>query len=63
VSQVPRFHQELREALRAEGTVLKAIIETRDLSDETVEALKKAVDGFKEGFFVEEEHGLAAAAS
>jgi len=63
VSQVPRFHQELREALRAEGSVLKAIIETRDLSDETVEALKKAVDGFKEGFFVEEEHGLAAAAS
>ena len=27
------------------------------------EALKKAADGFKEGFFVEEEHGLAAAAS
>ena len=55
--------QELRESLRAEGTVLKAIIETGDLSDETLEALKKAVDGFKEGFFVEEEHGLAAAAS
>ena len=63
VSQVPRFHQELREALRAEGSVLKAIIETGDLSDETVETLKKAADGFKEGFFVEEEHGLAAAAS
>jgi F-type H+/Na+-transporting ATPase subunit alpha len=63
VSQVPRFHQELREALRAEGSVLKAIIETGDLSDETVGALKKAADGFKEGFFVEEEHGLAAAAS
>ena len=63
VAQVPRFHAELREALRAEGTVLKAIIETKDLSDETLEALKKATDGFKEGFFVEEEHGLAAAAS
>ena len=36
---------------------------TRQLSDETLEALKKATDGFKEGFFVEEEHGLAAAAS
>jgi F-type H+-transporting ATPase subunit alpha len=63
VSQVPRFHAELRESLRAEGTVLKAIVESGDLSDETAEALKKAVDGFKESFFVEEEHGLAAAAS
>ena len=26
-------------------------------------ALNKAADGFKDGFFVEEEHGLAAAAS
>ena len=63
VSQVPRFHEELRESLRAEATVLKAIVETGDLSDETAEALKTAVDGFKDGFFVEEEHGLAAAAS
>jgi F-type H+-transporting ATPase subunit alpha len=63
VAQVPRFHAELRESLRAEGTVLKAIVESGDLSDETLEALKKAVDGFKESFFVEEEHGLAAAAS
>ena len=63
VAQVPRFHDELRESLRAEGTVLKAIVESGDLSDETVEALKKSVDGFKEGFFIEEERGLAAAAS
>jgi F-type H+/Na+-transporting ATPase subunit alpha len=61
VSQVPRFHEELRESLRAEGTVLKTIVESGDLSEETTEALKKAVDGFKESFFVEEEHGLAAA--
>jgi F-type H+-transporting ATPase subunit alpha len=63
VAQVPRFHAELRESLRAEGSVLKTMIETGDLSDETLEALKKAVDGFKEGFFIEEERGLAAAAS
>jgi F-type H+/Na+-transporting ATPase subunit alpha len=62
VPQVPRFHEELRESLRAESTVLKAIVETGDLTDETAEALKKAVDGFKESFFVEEEHGLAATA-
>jgi F-type H+-transporting ATPase subunit alpha len=60
VAQVPRFHQELREALHAEGTVLKTIAETGDLSDETLEGLKKAVDGFTEGFYVQEEHGLAA---
>ena len=35
VAQVPRFHEELRESLRAEGTVLKAIVESGDLSDET----------------------------
>jgi F-type H+-transporting ATPase subunit alpha len=63
VPEVPRFHEELRQALRAEGSVLKTIVESGDLSDETLEALKKAVDGFKEGFFVEEEPGLAAAAS
>jgi F-type H+/Na+-transporting ATPase subunit alpha len=63
VPEVPRFHEELRQALRAEGSVLKTIVETGDLSDETLEALKKAVDGFKEGFFVEEEPGPAAAAS
>src|SRR6476646_8614934 len=62
VAQVPRFHDELRESLRAEGTVVKAIIESGDLTDETLETLKKAVDGFKEGFYVEEERGLAAAA-
>jgi F-type H+/Na+-transporting ATPase subunit alpha len=63
VGQVPRFHEELRESLRAESTVLQTIRESGDLSEETAEALKKAVDGFKESFFVEEEHGLAAAAS
>ena len=59
---MPRFHEELRQSLRAEGTILKTIDESGDLSDETLEALKKAVDGFKEGFYVEEERGLAAAA-
>ena len=62
VAQVPRFHEELRQSLRAEGSVLKTIDESGDLSDETLEALKKAVDGFKEGFYVEEERGLVAAA-
>ncbi|MGH3138395.1 MAG: F0F1 ATP synthase subunit alpha, partial [Gaiellales bacterium] len=62
VAQVPRFHEELRQSLRAEGTILKTIDESGDLSDDTLEALKKAVDGFKEGFYIEEERGLATAA-
>ncbi|HEY5161132.1 MAG TPA: F0F1 ATP synthase subunit alpha, partial [Gaiellaceae bacterium] len=33
-SQVPRFQEELREQLRSEGTILKEIRETGDLSDE-----------------------------
>jgi F-type H+-transporting ATPase subunit alpha len=61
VAQVPRFHDELRQALRAEGSVLKAIRETKDLADDVAETLKKTVDNFKAGFFVEEERSLAAA--
>ena len=34
VPQVPRFHAELREHLRAEGTVLKSIAEQGELSEE-----------------------------
>ena len=63
VAQVPRFHEELRQSLRAEGSILKTIVETRrPLRRDASRRCKKAVDGFKEGFFVEEERGLAAAA-
>ena len=50
VGQVPRFQEELRETLRAEGSIYETIRESDDLSDETAgkldEALKKFVDGF-----------------
>src|SRR5688500_999952 len=35
VAQVPRFQEELRETLRAEGTIYQAIRESGDLTDET----------------------------
>ena len=35
VAQVPRFHDELREYLRADGAIYKSIEETKDLDDET----------------------------
>jgi F-type H+/Na+-transporting ATPase subunit alpha len=57
--QVPRFHEELREHLRTEGEVLKAIRESGDLTDDTEEKLKKELEHFLQVFNVEEEKGLA----
>jgi F-type H+-transporting ATPase subunit alpha len=63
VSQVSRFHDELRTSLRAEGKVLTAIRESGDLSDDTVAALKRAVEEFSQGFEVREEAGLVGSTS
>ena len=59
VGQVPRFHEELREHLRADGDVLPSIRESGDLSDETEEKLKAELERFLHGFNIEEEKGLA----
>jgi F-type H+-transporting ATPase subunit alpha len=59
VGQVPRYHDELREHLRTEGTVLKQIRESGDLAEETEEKLRKELEHFKGVFNVEEEKGLA----
>jgi F-type H+-transporting ATPase subunit alpha len=58
VAQVPRFHDELREHLRTDGTVLEAIRSTGDLSDETAEKLVKELEHFQGVFSIEEEKGL-----
>jgi F-type H+/Na+-transporting ATPase subunit alpha len=63
VAQVPRFHEELREMLRAEGSILDTIRESGDLADETAERLKEQVERFKESFDVEEERGVAGEAA
>jgi F-type H+-transporting ATPase subunit alpha len=60
VGQVPRFHDELREHLRAEGTVLQAIRESGDLSEETEQKLVSELEHFQSVFNVEEEKGLVA---
>jgi F-type H+/Na+-transporting ATPase subunit alpha len=54
VSEVPRFNDELITVLQAEGKVLPAIAESNDLSDDTTEALKTAVERLKDSFYVEE---------
>jgi F-type H+/Na+-transporting ATPase subunit alpha len=54
-SQVPRFQDELREYLRADGDVYKEIRESGDLPEELEEKLKGAVEKFKQSFAVQEE--------
>ncbi len=58
---VPRFHEELREHLRAEGSIYKEIRETGDLSDELAERLTKEIERFKQRFAASEEPAAASA--
>jgi F-type H+-transporting ATPase subunit alpha len=58
-AQVPRFHEELREHLRTEGSILAAIRDTKELGDETQEKLKAELERFAQLFNVEEEKALA----
>jgi F-type H+-transporting ATPase subunit alpha len=58
VAQVPRFHDELREHLRTEKSVLQAIRDAGELSDEAAEKLKAELERFVGSFAVEEEKGL-----
>src|SRR5438445_1670144 len=55
VGQVPRFQEELREYLRAEGSILKEIRESGDLTDETTAKLEEALKKFQKTFNVQEE--------
>jgi F-type H+-transporting ATPase subunit alpha len=50
VADVPRFHTELLDYLRAGGRVLESIRESGELSDETEAELRKAVESFTESF-------------
>ena len=59
VGQVPRFQEELRETLRAEGSVYKAIRKSGDIGDDTEARLQDELKKFSNGFAVEEERGLA----
>jgi F-type H+-transporting ATPase subunit alpha len=60
VPQVARFQDELREHLRSEGAVYKAIEETSDLGDDTVAKLDAELETFKKRFNIEEDKGLVA---
>src|SRR5437868_715770 len=57
-AQVSRFQEELREHLRAEEAVYKAIRESGELSDDLAEKLNGQIEKFKNTFNVEEESSL-----
>jgi F-type H+-transporting ATPase subunit alpha len=59
VGQVVRFQQELRDTLRAGGKVYPAIVESNDLSDETVKTLDEELRKFVGSFAIAEEKGIA----
>jgi F-type H+-transporting ATPase subunit alpha len=61
--QVPRFHEELREYLRAEGGVLEALRDQNELTDELTAQLDEHLKRFKDSFSVKEETGLVGAAA
>ena len=58
VDQVPRFHEELRQHLRADETIYKEIRETKDLADDLAKRLDKVLEEFVSNFHVEEEEAL-----
>jgi len=60
VAQVPRFQDELREFMRTEGSILKEVGETGDLSDDLTKRLEDQLKKFKQSFNVEEEKSLVA---
>jgi F-type H+-transporting ATPase subunit alpha len=57
-AQIPRFHEELREHLRAEKSVLEDIHKTGDLSEETERKLKAELEKVVKGFNVEGESAV-----
>jgi F-type H+-transporting ATPase subunit alpha len=60
VPQVPRFQDELREHLRTEGSILKDIRESGDLTEKTEQKLQQELKKFKQMFNVEEETALVS---
>ena len=57
-AQVARFQDELREHLRTEGKIYKAIAKTKDLADDLTARLEAELDKFVKGFNVQQDTGL-----
>jgi F-type H+-transporting ATPase subunit alpha len=52
---IPRFQDELREHLRAEGSIYKAIRESGDLADDVAEKLNAEIEKLKARFSTSDE--------
>jgi len=59
VDQVTRFHDELREHLRAQGDIYGTIRDSGDLDEETEQQLRAEIERFANSFNVEREKALA----
>ncbi len=59
-TDVPRFQEELREDLRAEGSIYEAIRSTGDLADDVGEKLNAEIEKVKGRFATSEEQAAAA---
>ena len=59
--QVQRFQEELREHLRTEGSIYKAIREEKVLPDEVEDKLRKEIQKFAKTFAVQEKSVAGAA--
>jgi F-type H+/Na+-transporting ATPase subunit alpha len=57
-AQVPRFQEELRESLRAEGSIYKEIAESKQIGDEVAKRLEDELKKFANGFNVEQEAAI-----
>jgi F-type H+-transporting ATPase subunit alpha len=58
VDDVPRFQQELRDQIRADGTIYEQIRDEGELSDEISQKLDEALQRFKQGFNVQSDDAL-----
>jgi F-type H+-transporting ATPase subunit alpha len=63
VEEVGRFNDGLRTYLRGQRAVLETIRSTGDLTDETIEQLRTIVEEFKQGFQVQADEPISAAAA
>ena len=60
VEEIPRFHDELRESLRTEGTIYERLREQRDISDEIDADLRAHIEKIAARFSMAVEEGAPA---
>jgi F-type H+-transporting ATPase subunit alpha len=62
-AQVPRFQDELREALSADGSIYEEIRERKELTDDLEERIHDELKKFKDTFAIKEDAGLVGASA